>query len=103
MVNYRQLGVADPIAVALQAGGRDLDWLLKLTDVAAVVGLASTVLVTLYGQTRIFMRMSEDGMLPPAFGRVGARTQDPAVLDRPLRRSSAASSPGWCRSRSSAN
>jgi len=77
MVNYRQLGVADPISVALQAGGRDLDWLLKLTDVAAVVGLASTVLVTLYGQTRIFMRMSEDGMLPPAFGKVNGRTKTP--------------------------
>jgi APA family basic amino acid/polyamine antiporter len=77
LVNYRELGVGDPIAVALEAGGRDLDWLLKLTDVAAVVGLASTVLVTLYGQTRIFMRMSEDGMLPPAFGRVDPKTKTP--------------------------
>jgi basic amino acid/polyamine antiporter, APA family len=77
MVNYSRLGVADPIAVALEAGGRDLDWLLKLTDVAAVVGLASTVLVTLYGQTRIFMRMSEDGMLPPAFGKVDGKRKTP--------------------------
>lgn len=77
MTSYTELGVADPIAVALQAGGRDLDWLLKLTDVAAVVGLASTVLVTLYGQTRIFMRMSEDGMLPPVFGRVSPHTKTP--------------------------
>ena len=77
MVSYTKLGVADPISVALEAGGRDLNWLLKLTDVAAVVGLASTVLVTLYGQTRIFMRMSEDGMLPPAFGRVNKRTKTP--------------------------
>jgi APA family basic amino acid/polyamine antiporter len=77
MVSYHQLGVADPISVALQAGGKDLDWLLRLTDVAAVVGLASTVLVTLYGQTRIFMRMSEDGMLPPAFGKVSSRTKTP--------------------------
>ncbi|MDX6625496.1 MAG: basic amino acid/polyamine antiporter, family [Solirubrobacterales bacterium] len=77
MVDYRQLGVADPISVALSAGGRNLDWLLRLTDVAAVVGLASTVLVTLYGQTRIFMRMSEDGMLPPRFGKVSPRTKTP--------------------------
>jgi APA family basic amino acid/polyamine antiporter len=77
MVDYTKLGVADPISVALSAGGRDLDWLLKLTDVAAVVGLASTVLVTLYGQTRIFMRMSEDGMLPPRFGKVSPRTKTP--------------------------
>jgi APA family basic amino acid/polyamine antiporter len=77
MVDYRQLGVADPISVALSAGGRNLDWLLRLTDVAAVVGLASTVLVTLYGQTRIFMRMSEDGMLPPRFGKVSLVRKTP--------------------------
>ncbi|MET0557340.1 MAG: amino acid permease [Solirubrobacterales bacterium] len=77
MVDYRQLGVADPIAVAIHSAGPNLEWLLRLTDVAAVVGLASTVLVTLYGQTRIFMRMSEDGMLPPRFGRVGKRTRTP--------------------------
>jgi APA family basic amino acid/polyamine antiporter len=77
MLNYRQLGVADPIAAAVQSAGPNLEWLLRATDVAAVVGLASTVLVTLYGQTRIFMRMSEDGMLPPAFGKVGAKTKTP--------------------------
>ena len=77
MVDYRQLGVDDPIAAAIHGAGPNLDWLLRLTDVAAVVGLASTVLVTLYGQTRIFMRMSEDGMLPPRFGRVSPRTKTP--------------------------
>jgi APA family basic amino acid/polyamine antiporter len=77
MLNYTQLGVADPVAAAVQSAGPNLDWLLRLTDVAAVIGLASTVLVTLYGQTRIFMRMSEDGMLPPAFGKVGKKTKTP--------------------------
>jgi APA family basic amino acid/polyamine antiporter len=77
MLNYTQLGVADPVAAAVAAAGPNLDWLLRLTDVAAVIGLASTVLVTLYGQTRIFMRMSEDGMLPPAFGKVGKKTKTP--------------------------
>ena len=42
-----------------------------------MVGLASTVLVTFYGQTRILMRMSADGMLPPIFGRVSARFKTP--------------------------
>jgi APA family basic amino acid/polyamine antiporter len=77
MLNYTQLGVADPVAAAVHAAGPSLEWLLRMTDVAAVVGLASTVLVTLYGQTRIFMRMSEDGMLPPAFGKVGRKTKTP--------------------------
>ena len=77
MLDYRELGVADPIAAAIHSAGPDLNWLLRLTDVAAVVGLASTVLVTLYGQTRIFMRMSEDGMLPPRFGHVSPKTKTP--------------------------
>jgi APA family basic amino acid/polyamine antiporter len=77
MLNYTELGVADPIAAAVHSAGPHLNWLLRLTDVAAVVGLASTVLVTLYGQTRIFMRMSEDGMLPPRFGKVSRRTKTP--------------------------
>jgi basic amino acid/polyamine antiporter, APA family len=77
LLNYRQLGVADPVAAAVHAAGPSLNWLLRLTDIAAVIGLASTVLVTLYGQTRIFMRMSEDGMLPPAFGKVGVKTKTP--------------------------
>jgi basic amino acid/polyamine antiporter, APA family len=77
MLNYTHLGVADPVAAAVQAAGPSLNWLLRLTDIAAVIGLASTVLVTLYGQTRIFMRMSEDGMLPPAFGKVGKKTKTP--------------------------
>jgi APA family basic amino acid/polyamine antiporter len=42
-----------------------------------VVGLFSTVLVTFYGQTRILMRMSADGMLPPVFNRVSSRLKTP--------------------------
>lgn len=76
MVPYKSLDVADPIAKALQVAG-GLGWLRTLVDIAAVVGLASTVLVTFYGQTRIFMRMSEDGMLPPAFGRINPRFKTP--------------------------
>lgn len=77
MAPYGTLNVADPISRALQEAGPNLDWLLKLVDVAAVVGLASTVLVTFYGQTRILMRMSEDGMLPPRFGRISEKTRTP--------------------------
>jgi APA family basic amino acid/polyamine antiporter len=77
LVDYRSLDVADPISRAIAAAGPALGWLRAAIDVAAVVGLASTVLVTFYGQTRILMRMSSDGMLPPAFGRVGERFRTP--------------------------
>ncbi len=77
LVPYNQLNVPDPLAVAVNAAGPSLDWLEALIDVAAVIGLAATTLVTFYGQTRIFMRMSSDGMLPDALGKVSGRTQTP--------------------------
>ncbi|HEX5145795.1 MAG TPA: amino acid permease [Conexibacter sp.] len=71
MVDYRRLDVADPIAEAVRAAGPSLRWLEAAVSVAAVIGLAATVLVTFYGQTRIFMRMASDGMLPDRLGVVG--------------------------------
>ncbi|HWV84912.1 MAG TPA: amino acid permease [Capillimicrobium sp.] len=77
LVPYHQLNVPDPLAVAINEAGSSLDWLETLVDVAAIVGLAATVLVTFYGQTRIFMRMASDGMLPDALGRVSTETRTP--------------------------
>ncbi len=79
MVDYSRLDVADPIAEAVRAAGSKLAWLETVVAVAAVIGLAATVLVTFYGQTRIFMRMASDGMLPDAIGRVGERNQTPGA------------------------
>ncbi|MQA75580.1 MAG: amino acid permease [Solirubrobacterales bacterium] len=77
LVDYHRLDVPDPIAEAARAAGPSLAWLETAVSVAAVVGLAATVLVTFYGQTRIFMRMSSDGMLPDALGRVSGRLRTP--------------------------
>jgi len=76
MTSYTNLNVADPLAKAIEAVG-GLGWLRTVVGIGAVVGLASTVMVTFYGQTRIFMRMSSDGMLPPAFGHVSKRSRTP--------------------------
>jgi APA family basic amino acid/polyamine antiporter len=77
MVDYHRLNVPDPLAEAVRAAGPSLDWLETIVNIAAVVGLAATVLVTFYGQTRIFMRMSSDGMLPDTLGKVSGRFQTP--------------------------
>ena len=101
MAPYTDLNTADPISTAIRIGGAG-KWLEEAVDVAAVVGLFSTVLVTFYGQTRIFMRMSSDGMLPPAMGRVSERFKTP-VFATVSAASSAASSPASSRSRRSTN
>jgi basic amino acid/polyamine antiporter, APA family len=77
MVPYKSLNVADPLALAVRYAGGSLDWLESAVSAAAVIGLAATVLVTFYGQTRIFMRMSSDGMLPDRLGHVSKRFETP--------------------------
>jgi APA family basic amino acid/polyamine antiporter len=78
IVPYESLNVSDPLSKAVEAEGSGAAWLDEALGVAAVVGLFSTVLVTFYGQTRILMRMSADGMLPPIFNRVDKRFKTPA-------------------------
>ncbi|WP_375430175.1 amino acid permease [uncultured Friedmanniella sp.] len=51
-------------------------WATILT-LGAVISIFSVTLVTLYGQTRILFAMGRDGMLPPIFSRVSARSQTP--------------------------
>lgn len=75
MVPYEKLNVADPLALAVRDSSASLEWLETCVSLAAVIGLAATVMVTFYGQTRIFMRMASDAMLPDRIGGVSERFQ----------------------------
>ena len=74
IVPYRLLGVADPLAVAVDAIGTP--WLLLFVKVGAVIGLTSILLSTCYGQSRVFYAMSRDGLLPALFSALHPRFQD---------------------------
>lgn len=63
MVNYTDLDVGAPVASAFSAVG--LEWASLLITIAAVIGLISVILVMLLSQTRIFLSMAKDGLLPP--------------------------------------
>jgi basic amino acid/polyamine antiporter, APA family len=71
---YSTLNVANPVSVAVGATGDQLAWLLPLVNLGAIAGLSTVILISLYGQSRIFYSMSRDGMLPwfdkvdPRFG-----------------------------------
>ncbi|PQZ98891.1 amino acid permease [Arthrobacter sp. MYb211] len=52
-------------------------WLVLLFAVAAVLAIASVVLTVLYGQTRILLSMSRDGLIPKTFGEISSRTGTP--------------------------
>ena len=77
LVSYRELDVADPIAVAVSAIGQPV-WSV-IIKAGALTGLASVLLVNTYAQSRVAFSMSNDGLLPKLFGRIHARSKTPAV------------------------
>jgi APA family basic amino acid/polyamine antiporter len=75
IVPFRELGVADPIAVAADRMGRpQMATLIKL---GALMGLSSVLLVNCFGQSRICFAMSRDGLLPKLFGALHRRFRTP--------------------------
>jgi APA family basic amino acid/polyamine antiporter len=75
MVPYDQLGVADPLARALELTGyAGVGWIVAL---GAVVSMSAVLLVFQYGQPRIFFAMARDGLLPSWAARVDPRTRIP--------------------------
>jgi len=79
MVSYTELGVAAPVAVAVDAAGQGLQWLRPVVKVGAIAGLTSVILVLLLGQPRIFYSMSADGLLPRAFSKIHPRFKTPYI------------------------
>ena len=62
LVNYRELNVAEPVAVGIDVTG--IAWGGLLVKIGAVFGLFTVMLVMLLGQSRVFFSMSRDGLLP---------------------------------------
>ncbi|MBC7851134.1 MAG: amino acid permease, partial [Chitinophagaceae bacterium] len=62
MVSYTSLDLGAPVASAFNSVG--LVWASWLITIAAVIGLISVMLVMILSQTRIFLNMAKDGLLP---------------------------------------
>ena len=77
IVPFKQIVVNNALPGALASIG--IRWGGALVAGGAIIGMVSTLLVTLYGQIRIFMVMSRDGLLPPAFSKVHPKHKTPHV------------------------
>jgi len=52
-------------------------WLAKAVTIAILAGFSSVILVMLMGQSRIFYTMSNDGLIPKAFGELHPKYKTP--------------------------
>lgn len=77
IVPFRQLNVADPLAIAVSA--MHVPFLTLCINIGATVGLCSVLLGLLYGQSRILYAMSRDGLISPSFSHVHTRFRTPWI------------------------
>lgn len=77
IVNYTELDVDAPIALAIDRAGSGLAWLSPFIKLGAIAGLSSVILVMMLGQSRIYYAISNDGLLPKIFSKVNSKTRTP--------------------------
>jgi len=64
-----------PVAYAFDIAGQA--WAGYIITIAATVGLISVLMVMIMGQSRIFLGMSKDGLIPSTFSKVDAKAGVP--------------------------
>src|SRR6202012_2701420 len=65
--DFRTAGKEASVAFAISKYMTGYGWLAKFVTVAILAGFSSVILVMLYGQSRVFFSMSEDGLVPKIF------------------------------------
>ena len=75
IVPFRELGVAAPIALAVDR--MEMPWFSLLIKVGTIAGLTSVMLILTYGQSRIFYAIARDGLLPRVFSLLHKKFRTP--------------------------
>ncbi len=77
IINYKELDVPAPIALAIDSTGEGLAWLSPFIKLGAIAGLSSVILVMMLGQSRIYYAISKDGLLPKVFSKINVKNGVP--------------------------
>lgn len=74
---FKTAGKEASVAFAIQTYMTGYGWLATAVNVAILAGFSSVILVMLMGQSRIFYTMSNDGLIPKAFGEIHPKYKTP--------------------------
>jgi APA family basic amino acid/polyamine antiporter len=80
VANYTEFAAAGKeasVAYTIQTYMKGYEWLGTSVTVAILAGFSSVILVMLMGQSRIFYTMSNDGLIPKAFGDLHPKFKTP--------------------------
>ncbi len=78
MLNYKDItgdALKAPVAFAFDKVGQP--WAVFIITTAATIGLVSVMLVMMLGQTRVFLGMAKDGLMPKFFSKIHPTFQTP--------------------------
>jgi basic amino acid/polyamine antiporter, APA family len=78
MLNYKEItgdALKAPVAYAFDKAGQP--WAVFIITAAATAGLVSVMLVMMLGQTRVFLGMAKDGLLPDFFSQIHPNFKTP--------------------------
>jgi len=79
LIPYGELDVPSPVTLALQRSGLASGPFGAAIAAATLVGLTSGIFGILLGQSRVFLAMSQHGLLPAAVSQLSERTHSPIV------------------------
>ncbi len=74
---FQTAGKEASVAYAISTYMHGYGWLATAVTVAILAGFSSVILVMLMGQSRIFYTMSNDGLIPKAFGELHPKFKTP--------------------------
>lgn len=79
LVSYKALGGPAPMGVALKAFGPRFHWFSYVAKFGILAGLTSVIMVMLLAQTRVYLAMSRDGLLPKIMGKIHRKFHTPFI------------------------
>jgi APA family basic amino acid/polyamine antiporter len=75
--DFRTAGKEASVVYAITKYMTGYAWLAKFVTVAILAGFSSVILVMLYGQSRVFYSMSQDGLVPKVFSEPHPKFRTP--------------------------